>query len=905
MSERIRTFLRTKLHRPSITSDHILRENLIEYLEKNLHKPLTLLSAGAGYGKSMLVSSWMQQKEHTCIWISLTKEDNDLKSFLTYVFYGIQEFFPGSLGQTKAYVKTGKLPPLTEITNTLVNEIDDIEEDFVLVLDDFHLISDEEVLRLIGKLLQFPPTGMHLVISTREDPPLRLSHLRAHNRLTEIRMIDLIFNKEEIISLFDRLNKFTLSEDSAVHLSETTEGWITGLVLISSALYKVADEASYLKKITKRSHLASEFLFEEVFTKQSERAQELLLACSLFDEFCIELLQSVYGDRVLSENKNFIQWLRSTNLFLIPLDRETKWFRFHHIFQELLQGEVRKKLDVKVIEKYHLRASEWFLKEGYIEKGIQHAIAGNSIEKAIDAMKGNTIEEFGMDQWHNVDLWLGYIPEEVQAKNSFLLLTRIWSYYGQGRIPQLIEVVDHVERNFEISDLEDNLQGQLWFIKGLICYFSGRGEKSMSYAQEAVNRLSSKTDLFLGEAELLYAMSLHMCGEKELAIHKLEEAIARASLTNIMYLTRIQIGMNYVHILSADFIEARKWSSPLKRVMDKSGSDFAQSWAEYLDGYIAFNLFDLKEAYSEFDTAIKKRYISDMNLSVNSHIGAILSLQLMGETKRATDLLNQMLKFVKEINTNDDLEIISSFKARFSLLQGDPSDAIVWARTSLLEVDPMTTWVWIEVPVITGARALIKGGDKKDLERASELLLKIDKIIKRLHFECHALDILVLMSLAHYKLGEVESALAKLKEAALLAAPQRWLRPFVEVGPEISEMLGELIKEKVVPEFLTEVGSAMASSDEPITSSIQTDTKQKAKKSPAQGGGETLTVRELETVQWLSQGLRNQEIADKMFISVDAVKKHLYRTFQKLDVRNRIQLVQLAQSSNLLEGFNS
>ena len=285
--------LLTKLHRPQVTKEHVYRTHLVELLEKNMYKPLTLVSAGAGYGKSMLVSSWLEKSKIPYAWVSLSDEDNDLRLFVDILFTSLRKKFPKALRNINNHLETGSLPPLNVLSESLINDLDEIDKEFVLVLDDYHLIRNNQINELINKLLQFPAQQMQLVIITRNDPFLNINSLRAHSRINEIRMADLRFNESEILELLKNIFQTTTSRAISHKLMKQTEGWITGLRLLLLMVKKVEDLNEFLEKIHAINPTTTNFLLEEVISNKPESIRNCILKMSISERFCDELVEEL------------------------------------------------------------------------------------------------------------------------------------------------------------------------------------------------------------------------------------------------------------------------------------------------------------------------------------------------------------------------------------------------------------------------------------------------------------------------------------------------------------------------------------------------------------------------------------------------------------------------------------
>ncbi|MGB5244241.1 MAG: hypothetical protein WBN50_11535, partial [Lutimonas sp.] len=379
----------TKLNRPPVSREHVYRTHLVELLEKNMYKPLTLVSAGAGYGKSMLVSSWLEKSKIPYAWVSLSDEENKIRGFIECVSTSVQKLFPKVLVRLNTYLEVPELPSISKIAESLINGLDEIEKDFVLVLDDYHLIQNNQINELISQLIQFPPQHMQLVIITRNDPFLNLNSLRAHSRINEIRRADLCFNESEILELLKNIFQTAASREISHKLMKQTEGWITGLRLLLLMIKKGEDLNEFLEKIHAINPATTDFLLEEVISNQPETIRNCLLKMSIPDRFCDELVNELCFPHIenLEDDiigKDVIQTLLNANLFTISLDYYREWYRFHHLFRELLQNQLKKQCSIDEINSYHLKASEWFDKNDFKEEAVKQALKGHKIELAAD-----------------------------------------------------------------------------------------------------------------------------------------------------------------------------------------------------------------------------------------------------------------------------------------------------------------------------------------------------------------------------------------------------------------------------------------------------------------------------------------------------------------------------------------
>ena len=377
------SILRTKLHRPPISADIIPRARLIKFLESGIQKTLTLISAPAGYGKSILASQWLEISCLPSIWVSLDESDNDVSAFLKYVLEAIQSLFPQQVLKTKSLVGLAELPSLKVTGRYLLNDLEALSERFILVLDDYHYISNTAVHDLLAELLIHPSPAMHLVLITRRDPPLALASLQARGILTELPSELLRFSSSETKLLLERILRRTISDKSAAVLEEKMEGWVTGLLLAAMSIRSKPDQERIVDVLQGPVQYVNDYLITEVLNSQSVPIRHYLLSTSILDRFCADLCDVLGGvDAKPSEGKidgaAFIAKLQKDNLFLVALDTENRWFRYHHLFHQLLQDQLNQGWRPEEIAALHSRANAWFAENDTIDDAKNHTLAAFS-----------------------------------------------------------------------------------------------------------------------------------------------------------------------------------------------------------------------------------------------------------------------------------------------------------------------------------------------------------------------------------------------------------------------------------------------------------------------------------------------------------------------------------------------
>ncbi|MBK8616409.1 MAG: hypothetical protein IPN96_04710 [Anaerolineales bacterium] len=431
--------LATKLYIPSSRLNVVVRSRLIERLNEGLsfsHK-LIIISAPAGFGKTTLVSEWIAGCERPTAWISLDEGDNDLIRFLTYIIAALQTIVPnigeGVLGTLHALQV--QPPSIESLLTTLINEIDAIPDDFTLVLDDYHMLDSKSVDQALNFLIEHQPQHMHLVIATREDPPLPLARLRVRNQLTELRAVDLRFTTSEAADFLNRVMGLNLSAEDIAALEARTEGWVAGLQLAALSMqgYTAQDAAGFIQSFTGAHHFVLDYLLEEVLHQQPENVQAFLLQTSILNRLCGPLCDAVLLDSNVPGQET-LESLERANLFIVALDNERHWYRYHHLFGDLLRQRQGQNLKPEEITRYHVRASEWYEQNGEEAEAFQHAIAAKDFSRA-----AKLAEKFwqGMNQSFQSAVWLGWVkqlPESLIRSHPVLCVQIAWAFMDVGDV---------------------------------------------------------------------------------------------------------------------------------------------------------------------------------------------------------------------------------------------------------------------------------------------------------------------------------------------------------------------------------------------------------------------------------------------------------------------------------------
>jgi LuxR family maltose regulon positive regulatory protein len=866
---------------------------------------LTLVSAAAGYGKSILISSWLDTSDRPGVWFSLDEQDNDLRRFLAHFLSAIHSVFPAAKLETHSMLNAPDLPPVPVLAHSLINDLDRVEGHFILVLDDFHLIHEKSVNGFLRELLRHPPRFMHLVIISRKDPFLPISSLRARDMLVEVRTNDLRFSAEDTAE-FLKLNLGDPVQDAtSILLAEKTEGWVTGLRLAVLAMSGQKDLEHSLSGLTGTTRYVMEYLITEVLDQQSEAIRRFLLNSSILDRFCAPLCDRLNAPDESSgmdgiDGEAFTAWAMASNLFVIPLDTENRWFRYHHMFRQLLQKQMKRRYTPEGIDTLHNRACQWFDENGLIEEALRHATAAGDVNQAAGIIEKNRHAALNDDKWFAVEKWLAQIPDENIGQSPELLLTQAWVLNHRFRLPEIPEILERVDSLLKREPSKRALIGELYFFKAFLSFWQGQLDSSIAYsgkAQEQVPK-EEKYGLIRGDNEIYRAMAFQMIGKKEIAIRELDQKISSHPKRKGIYYSRLIAAPCFVHMMTGDLKQAETAAIPLKEVSEKSGFSYANTWSDYMQACCSFHTCDLDKAIQHFAAAAQQKYIMHSVQALCCLAGLAFSYQMTGRTEKADETIKQLIAFAHETDDAVRHSIAQTSGIRLSLLQGN---AEAWSDSiGSIDEEPGTGsyFVWLELPHVTHCRRLIARGSDDSLKEAAKRLDALREAAGAIHNTFHLIDILVLKALAFYKQSRIEEALKALEEGIGLAIPGGWIRPFVEPGPPMRDLLTRLKKQNVSTGFIEKILTALPISPSPGLS--RQSAEREGAFPPPQPLIEPLTHREMDVLELLAKRLQNKEIAERLSVSPETVRTHLGHIYQKLSVANRRQAVTSAKDLGIL-----
>jgi LuxR family maltose regulon positive regulatory protein len=888
------SLLETKLNCPPLQHDWVSRQRLLDVLEHGLGHSLVLVSAPAGYGKSVLIRQWLESCQTSSTWLSLDAEDNNLVGFIAYVVAAVQRLFPQACSDTQALLRsTNLLSIATALVSTLVNDLNAIESPFILVLDDYHYIHEPAIHELLTQLLRYPPRALTLVILTRRDPPLPLTSLRAQSKLTELRLRDLKFTPSETAAFLESVLRCRVGRVALANLEDQLEGWVGGLHLLSLVLPYQADSDKFLKQLNGELSLIKDYLLQQVLAHQSTTMQEWLKRSSILNRFCPSLLEAVCKTKQSAERsgldgQTFLKALETGNLFTIALTDQADWCRYHHLFQELLNKRLQYDYSPETIAALHERASLWLESQGLIEEAIYHALKAEDIVGTAQIIERHRMAEMNADRWYALETWLNGIPQPIRQQRLPLLLCQLWIAYNGYRLTEIPGLIEQAERLRRDSPFEPNLLAELNILNGIIDFWQGQCDRSLEYFEIGLEQLPAEAYVIRAEGELHACLALYTLGQEQAATQRLNSELRQLDANQVAARLRLVGSLMLIYLLAGKFPQAAEAARQLERIGQTHASLYAQSWGHYGQALTDLSTNSLERALTHFCFVNTHHYGLDTRVIVDALVGLALTYQALHQPDKVTETIEQLIEFAWTLNDPEMLSVAHSGQARLALQQGDLLSATQWVQSFNQPPNFPTMFCWLEVPAITQARVLVSISSEQSLQTAMELLHHLWQGTEALRYTGQMIEIEVLQVLALERQGHHQQALSMLETVVAMAEPGGIMRPFIELGAPMAVLLRQLPRQDSQRYFIQQ-----------LLMTVQGVAEQPAM--PGQTLVEPLTQREAEILEMLSQRLHDKEIAQKLGISTTTVKSHLRNLYQKLDAHNRRQAATRAVELGLID----
>jgi LuxR family maltose regulon positive regulatory protein len=911
--------LRTKLFIPRPRKNLVSRPRLIDCLNTGSEKKLTLIAAPAGFGKTTLLSEWIPQSPRCVTWLSLDQGDDDPVRFWTYFISSLQEL-RSDLGRSAlARLQSPQASPIASILTTLLNEMTEFPDRFAIVLDDYHTVESQQIHDALTFLVDHLPGNMHLVLTTRVDPPIPLARLRAQDQLVELRASDLRFGLNETDSFLNRAMGLNLSSTEVLALETRTEGWIAGLQIAALSLQDHTDVSGFIRTFSGSHRHILGYLADEVLNQCSEETLNFLLHTSILDRMCGPLCEAVTGQ---SGSQRMLEALEHANLFIMPLDEECKWYRYHHLFTEVLQQRLHK-LHPNQLSELYQRASLWHEQEGLMAEAVNYAMAARDFDRVADLVEAVGITLFAQPAIQSsLQGWLAALPAEVVRSRPRLNLIRAWQHFDQSDISAAIRFVNEAEllvesphTDIEVRDVQ-NITGSIAAMRAFLYTFTRDPDldQVMNWAKTALTGLELDRSSFRGLAAAALAFVYVYRGglaEVERASSQAAEAAQAAGnvyLATFATVTRILImrAMGQYRNATALCRQALEWMTDHNAYDSPSMSALNTALADLLR-----ETNHLEEARHYAELSLRQADHGSNPAQVLFCRFALARVkQAQGDWDDASDLLAQVSARLPKDSPMLHPAMIDAASAQWQIMRGHLAPALHWAQAtdweevSLASIRTSSDLVWrCEHLWIARAQVLIAHG------RAAgnhSLLEEVQSQLKRQQASAEAIGLIwlqtkliVLQAAAGHALGDTLQATACLQQALSLAESEGYMRVFVDEGEPMQRLLTELRADNKsqIANSLNNESHILAYLDKLLAAFRQPVSTDRSKDGVIV---EPLSERELDILRLIATGRSNQEIADVLVIAVSTVKTHINNLYSKLGTNRRTEAIATARKMGLL-----
>ena len=899
----------TKVRVPRTRPELVPRPRLREALVRNEGRRLTLVSAPAGFGKTTLLSEWLEDRSEDgrpVAWLSLEEADNDPARFLAYLVSALQSALGEGIGEgVLASLRLPEFPPVEAVVGVLINELSDVRDEVTIVLDDYHVIHSGPIHEATSFLLEHLPENVHLVISSRADPPLPLAKLRARDQVTEIRAAALRFTTEEATAFLKGVMGLTLSAADVATLEEVTEGWIAALQLAALSMRDSEDVSGFVESFSGGNRHVLDFLAEEVLERQSEGVREFLLKTSVLERMSAPLCDALTSR---NDGQQMLERLEHDNLFLIALDDGRRWYRYHHLFADFLRSRLQRGQPERMRE-LHRRAAEWYERNGWTSEAVRHALAAQEHDRATDL-----VEQVARKMWFRAEImtllgWLEELPEETRRRRPQLLLQYSAALLWVGRLDDVELLVQEIERVLGVSgegrdeDLQPSadeplrqvLLGFFAAVRSWRAYLKGEPHGAIALAQRALELLPEEDVELRSFAAFRLAEAYRTADDLEAASAAFAETAELGRAAGHEYLVlramsrQAKLQMARGRLRKADHVLQRT----LRFAVERGGDSLPATGEAYVAvGKLLYEWDELETAARRLKEGIRQaERMGQFETLVDGYVALSRLEVAQDNTERALESAREANSLAQRSGAGEAIVEAAAWNARLHLTRNDSTAAFLELER-IAGVPAVSVSMVRETEQIARARLTMARGEHEEALRLLEGLRQSTEAAGRTGKQ---IEILTLQALTLWERSKREQAVGALTRALALAEPEGYVRTFVDEGAAMGALLSAALEARqrdhldatrIPARYLAKLLAILA------------------QESAAPGAGERilepLSERELEVLALVASGKSNQEIASSLFVSLSTVKTHINNLYRKLEARSRTQAIARARDLDLI-----